>query len=522
MLRIKRRASRHVSERTEQEGWMLFNSLEYIVFLPLVVAAYFALPQRHRWILLLTASYYFYACWKAEYLLLIVFSTSIDYWAGLRMGRYETKKQRRPYLLFSLITNLGTLFAFKYFNFFNDSARVVFDQLNIFYDVPAFDVLLPVGISFYTFQTLAYSIDVYRGIQKPERHLGIFALYVTFFPQLVAGPIERSTNLIPQFRQTHSFSYERTVDGLKLIMWGFFKKLVIADRVAYYVNQVYGSPEMYGGAPILLATYLFAFQIFCDFSAYTDIAIGSARIMGYELMENFRRPYFSKSIREFWSRWHISLSTWFRDYLYIPLGGNRVAKARWYFNLFFVFLVSGLWHGAAWTFVIWGSLHGLYLIAGILTSRARDKAWNWFEGRLAVVRAYQIRTAGFVPLPSSSRMRDYAGVFMTFHLVLFAWVFFRAESVSDAFLLIERMFSLDAGHTSILGVSAAMGAQGLAIALCAIGIMEVVHLIERKRNVWHFLAEQPAWIRWPIYYVLGFAVLFFGVFTEQAFIYFQF
>lgn len=502
---------------------MLFNSLEYVVFLPLVVVAYFALPHRFRWVLLLSASYYFYACWKAEYLLLIIFSTTIDYWAGLRMGRFETKEKRRPYLLFSLITNLGTLFAFKYFNFFNESTRALFNQFNLLFDVPAFNVLLPVGISFYTFQTLAYSIDVYRGIQKPERHLGIFALYVTFFPQLVAGPIERSTNLIPQFRLVHHFNYERTVEGLKLIMWGFFKKLVIADRVAFYVDQVYNNPGMHSGAPIILATYFFAFQIFCDFSAYTDIAIGSARIMGYNLMENFRRPYFSKSISEFWKRWHISLSSWFRDYLYIPLGGNRVAKSRWYFNLFFVFLVSGLWHGAAWTFVIWGCLHGLYLIVGILTGPARDKAWTWLENRLAAVRAYQIRAAGFIVWPSVGRMRDYVRIFVTFHLVLFAWIFFRAESIADAFLLIERMFDFDGPHSNILNVSVALGSQGLLIALTAIVIMEGVHLIERRRkSVWQYLAGQPLWVRWPIYYGLGFAILFFGIFAEQAFIYFQF
>ena len=312
---------------------MLFNSTQFIIFFPIVVSIYFLLPHRMRWFMLLTASYYFYMCWKAEYLLLILISTFIDYFAAIQMSKQSVQSKRKIYLILSLVVNLGLLFGFKYFNFFNDSLRTIFNQFNIFYDVPAFKVLLPVGISFYTFQTLSYTIDVYRGKRDPEKHLGIFALYVAFFPQLVAGPIERSTRLIPQLRKKYNFDYDRVTDGLKLMLWGFFKKVVIADRIAVIVNQVYNNPHDAAGFPFLIGTYLFAFQIYCDFSGYSDIAIGAAKIFGINLMENFRRPYFAKSIREFWQRWHISLSTWFRDYLYLSLGGSHITKWRWYYNI---------------------------------------------------------------------------------------------------------------------------------------------------------------------------------------------
>ncbi|MFC1785350.1 MBOAT family O-acyltransferase, partial [Candidatus Neomarinimicrobiota bacterium] len=291
---------------------MLFNSTQFIIFFPVVVFFYFLLPHRFRWMLLLVASYYFYMCWKAEYLLLILGSTIVDYIVAIQMSRQSTKAKKKLYLILSLAVNLGLLFGFKYFNFFSDSFRTIFDQFNVLYNVPTFKVLLPVGISFYTFQTLSYTIDVYRGKREPEKHLGIFALYVAFFPQLVAGPIERSTRLLPQLVKKYNFDYNRVTDGLKLMLWGFFKKVVIADRVAVIVNQVYNNPNDAAGLPLLIGTYLFAFQIYCDFSGYSDIAIGAAKVFGIDLMQNFRRPYFAKSIREFWQRWHISLSTWFR------------------------------------------------------------------------------------------------------------------------------------------------------------------------------------------------------------------
>ena len=500
---------------------MLFNSLDFVFFFPLVVCAYFLTPHRYRWVLLLAASYYFYACWKAEYLVLIVASTLVDYGVGLRMGSLPTRKARRPYLILSLCSNLGILFAFKYFNFFNESVRALFDQFNLFYDVPAFDVLLPVGISFYTFQTLAYSIDVYRGKQQPERHLGIFALYVSFFPQLVAGPIERSERLLPQFYQKHGFNRQRAVHGLQQMGWGFFKKLVIADRLAIYVNQVYNNPELYSGWSVILATYFFAFQIYCDFSGYSDIAIGAARVLGYDLMQNFRRPYFARSISSFWRRWHISLSTWFRDYLYIPLGGNRVVKWRWYYNLFIVFLVSGLWHGANWTFVVWGALHGLYLIVGLVTQERRERAWSWVDRRIGS-GDLGYKTAGFFSQTNTGWLRSALAVFVTFHLVVLAWVFFRANSLPDALLLLKSMFVFEEGIASVAAVTS-LGPFELVIAFAAILFMEVVHVFEERwENLNVYLDRTPRWARWSLYYAVLFAILMFGEFSLTEFIYFQF
>ena len=304
-------------------------------------------------------------CWKPEYIFLILFSTIVDYYCGLKMEGAQNRTYKKLFLTLSLFTNLSVLFAFKYLNFFSDSIRYILNEFNIFYNIPYFNVLLPVGISFYTFQTLSYTIDVYRGQKKAEKHLGVFALYVSFFPQLVAGPIERSTRLLPQLKKENSFDYLRFKNGLLLMLWGFFKKIVIADRLAVLVNTVYNNPIDYQGITLIIATIFFAFQIYCDFSAYSDIAIGASKIMGYDLMKNFNRPYFSKSIAEFWRRWHISLGSWFRDYLYFFLGGNKKGQLIWYKNLMLVFLISGLWHGANWTFVIWGFLHGFYMIFSI-------------------------------------------------------------------------------------------------------------------------------------------------------------
>ena len=494
---------------------MLFNSIEFLIFFPIVVALYFLTPYRYRWPLLLAASYYFYMCWKPEYLVLIVVSTLIDYGVGLQLGKTREKGKRRRYLLLSLTTNLGLLFAFKYFNFFNDSARALFQHFNLFYGIPAFHVLLPVGISFYTFQTLSYTIDVYRGAQAPERHLGIFALYVAFFPQLVAGPIERSTRLLPQFYRRIDFDYERVTDGLKLMLWGFFKKIVIADRLALFVNAVYNDPTSWGGVSFIAATVFFAFQIYCDFSGYSDIAIGGAQILGYDLMDNFNRPYFSKSIGEFWKRWHISLSTWFRDYLYIPLGGNRVPKGRWYFNLFTVFLVSGLWHGANWTFVLWGALHGCYLILGVVTAR-------WRRG--AVLLLGLDRRRGLL---------KWLNVTWTFLLVSFAWIFFRANSISDAFYIVghlfdgvgawlSRLLAFDLGRETIAPLLMGQNLWEFVLALGSIAFMEFVHLLQRHYRMRHFMREKPRWLRWTIYYAILFAILMFGKFSLTEFIYFQF
>ncbi|MBW2967124.1 MBOAT family protein, partial [Candidatus Woesearchaeota archaeon] len=352
---------------------MLFNSIHFLVFFPVVIVLYYSLAHKHRWILLLISSYYFYMSWKAEYVILIMISTLVDYIAGLQIFRSQSVVRKRLFLVLSILTNIGLLFAFKYFNFFSDSVREILQVFTIQLNPLTLKVLLPVGISFYTFQTLSYTIDVYRGRIMPEKHLGIFAVYVSFFPQLVAGPIERAKNLLPQFYRKVDFDYVLVVAGLKLMLWGFFKKVVIADRLAIMVDYIYGDVTGFTGLSLIIATVFFAFQIYCDFSGYSDIAIGAAQVMGIRLMDNFKRTYLATSASDFWRRWHISLSSWFRDYIYIPLGGNRLSRFRGCLNILVVFLVSGLWHGANWTFVLWGLLHGIYLTASAITAEFRRK-----------------------------------------------------------------------------------------------------------------------------------------------------
>ncbi|AKD03916.1 MBOAT family O-acyltransferase [Pontibacter korlensis] len=491
---------------------MLFNSTEFFIFFPVVVTLYFLTPFNRRWIILLLASYYFYMSWKPAYTLILVASTAIDFTCGLMMGRYtdEEKDKRRPWLYLSLWANLGVLLLFKYYNFFNESARDLAVALDVPYAMPAFELLLPMGISFYTFQTMSYSIDVYNGRIRPERHLGVFALFVSFFPQLVAGPIERAGNLLGQLHQGHQFDYYRVVAGLRRMAWGFFKKIVIADNLALMVNAVYSNPTEYDGISHILATVFFAFQIYCDFSGYSDIAIGAAQVMGFRLMENFRSPYFAKSIPEFWSRWHISLSTWFRDYLYIPLGGNRVVKWRWYYNLFIVFMVSGLWHGASWTFVIWGALHGIYQIFGMMTKDKRD----------ALVQQ--------IGLTRHPQLYKWVQVLTVFFLVCFSWIFFRANSITDAFYIVGQCASVITNPGQLLAIDWShdvfmnQGFKIFAVSILAIALMETVHLIQRNGSVSQLIMQRPAWVRWGIYYAAIITVLLFGQFGHQEFIYFQF
>lgn len=489
---------------------MLFNSLEFILFFGVVAALYFLFISKYRWGLLLVASYYFYMSWNPAYIGLIILSTCVDYFAGLKMGGTEDKGKRKKYLYLSLFINLGLLFTFKYFNFFNNSLSMIVKDFNMTWGIPTFDLLLPVGISFYTFQTLSYTIDVYRGKKKPERHFGIFALYVSFFPQLVAGPIERSTRLLPQFKEKYEFNYNRVTSGLQLMLWGYFKKVVVADRLAIFVNGVYNDVDGVTGIPLILATVFFAFQIYCDFSGYSDIAIGSAKIMGFDLMENFKRPYYSKSISEFWKRWHISLSTWFKDYLYIPLGGNRVPKLRHYFNLFATFLVSGLWHGANWTFVIWGALHGMYQLVGVATNDLREK---------------QKKLIGLNKIPAVDKILK---IIITFILVDFAWIFFRANNISDAFYIVNNLFTgLTAQLTSIKNIQNSISGFGfskvdLLIALFVILVMESIHFIQRYGSIRGMVQDKPVVIRWSLYYLLILMILMFGVFGSNQFIYFQF
>ena len=449
--------------------------------------------------MLLGASYYFYACWKVEYAFLMLFTTVIDYYAGRIIGSAKTIWKRKMWLLCSVATNLGMLFLFKYLDFFIGSLNDFLVPLNLMQEQPLFHLLLPVGISFYTFQSMSYTIDVYRGETPPEKNLARFALYVSFFPQLVAGPIERSSHLLPQFRERHEIDYRRIADGVKLMMWGFFKKLVIADRLAPFVNQIYASPNEASGAQLAMATYCFAIQIYCDFSAYSDIAIGAARIMGYDLMTNFKRPYLARSIREFWQRWHISLSTWFRDYLYKPLGGSHGSQWRTVFNTMTVFVLSGLWHGANWTFVVWGALHGLFLV----TSRATHSA------RAAIAEALK--------LGEDSPIRKAIQVLVVFHLVVLTWIFFRARDLTDAFTILKRIATWAPALPNQIEPSAAY-LIGLPAVLVLI-IADSVH--ERKSFRMRMLEWHPA-VRWPAYATLIMAIILFGAYSGQDFIYFQF
>ena len=489
---------------------MLFNSLHYLIFLPIVVGLYYLLPHRWRWLLLLVASYYFYMCWKAEYALLLLVSTGAAYGTALGISQSDNP-QRRKALLWACITLLlGILFTFKYFNFVNASLRDLFAAWKIPLEIPYSNLLLPIGISFYTFQKISYVVDVYYGRAKAEKHFGIFAVYSCFFPQLVAGPIERAPHLLRQFYEKHEFSYERATSGLMLILWGFFKKVVVADRVAILVKAVYSDPHSYRGLPLITATVFFAFQIYCDFSGYTDIAIGSARLLGFDLMANFRQPYFSKSIPEFWRRWHISLSTWFKDYLYIPLGGNRVVKWRWYYNLFITFFISGLWHGANWTFAAWGTLHGAYMVLDSIFGPGRD----WLRAQLKNQAA--------------QTFFDSLNLALTFGLVAVAWIPFRANNFSDAWYIFTHLFS-DVGNWLNLPAVAlqfrGMGLNSTELIYCAAGVGVVIFydIIDSHRNVWERLKSAPRPVRWAVSYALLILVLFFGPYNQaQNFIYFQF
>lgn len=481
---------------------MLFNSLDFLVFFPVVVAAYFLLPDRFRWVLLLLASYFFYMYWNPRYAILILLSTIIDFVVAIQMGRAERLSLRRMWLFVSLAGNLGLLFAFKYFGFFSANLDRLLETFAMSQRMPALDVLLPVGISFYTFQTLSYTIDVYRGDREATRHFGMFALYVSFFPQLVAGPIERSTRLLPQFFEKHAFDAARVRSGLLLMGWGFFKKLVIADRLSIYVAEVYNGDTEYTGLTILVATYAFTIQIFCDFSGYSDIAIGAARVMGFDLMRNFDRPYYSRSIAEHWRRWHISLSTWMRDYIYIPLGGSRVATGRLHANLMITFIVSGLWHGANWTFIIWGALHGGYIVVSMMTQDLRD------------------RVAGVFGLSAKSKLRHVMQILITFHLIVFAFIIFRADNIGHAIDLMRRMAS--GFYLWDPAVWVPMPAPEILSALFGVLIMEAVHLLQFRMSVSERLFALPLPIRWAAYCGLIFLIITLGAFTSEQFIYFQF
>lgn len=467
---------------------MSFVTPEFIAFAAIVVPLYFLLKQQRRWLFLLAASYFFYAYWQPSYVLLIIFSTLVDYFVALALDGTAGQRRslRRLLLAASIASNLGLLFIFKYANLFSQAATDIAAAFGMPMSLGALNVLLPVGISFYTFQSMAYTFDVYRGRHGAERHFGLFALYVAFFPQLVAGPIERAGNMLPQFRLSFSFDYDRVVSGLRRILWGVFKKLVIADRLAIYVDAVYGDLQSYSGLILIVATIFFGLQIYLDFSAYSDIAIGLARIMGLKLMENFRRPYLASSVSEFWRRWHISLSTWFRDYVYISLGGNRKGFARQIMNLLIVFCVSGLWHGANWTFVIWGAYHGAIVAIELLVRRRNSSA------------------------DAQARFSHALRVSVTLLLVFAGWVFFRANSVADIQYVFSNSLDLSQGLAALTDpFAAALLPQRIEmfISLVTIGIVLLADLVDERADLLVTLGRMSWVSRWIIYYLLVISIL---------------
>lgn len=502
---------------------MLFNSLAYIFFLIIVFTVYWILKDKYRWILLVIASYFFYMCSGPVYGLLIFGITSVSYISAMIIEKYNecygknnskksdvpetvsgslplVRNKQRRVLIATIVICLGVLFFFKYFDFFSSSFTYVMNWVGVHQDPITLHIVLPVGISFYTFQAMSYVIDVYRGSVRAERHFGKFAAFVSFFPQLVAGPIERAKNLLAQINKEHIFDHDQAMQGVKLMLWGYYKKLVIADFVAPYVQRVFDAPQQHQGFSLVVATLLFTIQIYCDFSGYSDIAIGTAKLFGIDLMTNFKSPYFATSIREFWSRWHISLSTWFRDYVYFPLGGSRVSRPRHYLNLMITFLASGLWHGANWTFIVWGGLHGMaQTTEDIVAGRAK-------EPKHLMTR--MVRTV------------------IVFAFCSFAWVFFVSNSIEDAFYVI--------GHC-LDGISNPMlylyyGFASISIDKWILGMIVVSILIMAIYDWFLFRKDNPLWIveknkafQWGFFILIGLMVIFFsekGVASE--FIYFQF
>ncbi|HZY78873.1 MAG TPA: MBOAT family O-acyltransferase [Cyclobacteriaceae bacterium] len=485
---------------------MLFNSFEFLLFFIIVTGLYFVLNHRYRWPMLLISSCYFYMAFVPVYILILAFTIVIDYYAGILIEKSEGRR-RKMFLVCSLLANIGILAVFKYYNFINFNLSALLERFDLSNPLPFLSILLPIGLSFHTFQAMSYTIEVYRGKQPAERNFGIYSLYVMFYPQLVAGPIERPQNLLHQFREKHEFDYAMVTSGLKLMAWGLFKKVVIADRLSGYVDYIYSHPTQFNSFSLALGTIFFAYQIFCDFSGYSDMAIGAARVMGFRLMTNFNKPYQSRTIDEFWKRWHISLSTWFKDYLYIPLGGNRVSVPRWYLNLFIVFLVSGLWHGASWTFVIWGAIHGFYLVFGIVTKKFRDRVSSvLYLDRLPFV-----------------------ATLTTFALVSFAWIFFRAESIDKAWYIASHIVTgmpdmiIKVLHRqSIFQSYDTPNLFDLVLSVGLIIFLEIVHYLQLHTNLKERFDNSPIYVRWTGYLGLVFAILIYGIFTNQSFIYFQF
>ena len=478
---------------------MLFNSLNFAIFLPIVFLLYwFATNKSLKFqnILLLVASYFFYACWDWRFLFLLIFSTLLDYFTGIKMADAQNKTVKKFWFWLSISINLGFLGVFKYFNFFAESFANALLNFGVQVNPLTLNVILPVGISFYTFHGLSYVIDIYKDRIKAEKNFIDYSVFVSFFPLLVAGPIERATHLLPQIQKKRTFDYEKAVNGLRQILWGLFKKIVIADQCAKYANLIFNDSANYSGSTLVVGALMFTFQIYCDFSGYSDIALGTARLFGIDLLRNFAFPYFSRDIAEFWRRWHISLSTWFRDYLYIPLGGSKGGMWMKVRNTFIIFLVSGFWHGANWTFIIWGLLNALYIMPSILLNTNRTNLDSVAKGKL---------------FPS---IKEITMIVLTFSLTVFAWIFFRAENVNEAFLYIAKIF------TSTLFTLPTINPITLYAALLIFIIIEWLGR-EEQFAIAKLGDKLPRMVRWILYYVLIYTI-FYHAGEEQQFIYFQF
>ena len=478
---------------------MLFTSIDFAVFLPVVFLLYWFVTNKNlklQNILIVAASYVFYGWWDWKFLSLIIFSTVIDFFVGLKLRDEPNQNRRKLLLWLSILVNLGLLGFFKYYNFFVDNFTSAFSFFGSEIKINSLNIILPVGISFYTFQTMSYTIDVYRRKFEPTSDIITFAAFVSFFPQLVAGPIERARQLLPQFYSKRIFSYPQSVDGMRQILWGLFKKVVIADNCAEYVNLIFNNSPEYSGSTLLLGGVLFALQIYGDFSGYSDIAIGTARLFGFDLMRNFAFPYFSRDIAEFWRRWHISLSTWFRDYVYIPLGGSRGGTALKIRNVFIIFIVSGFWHGANWTFIVWGALNALYFIPLLLTRNNRRNMEIVAKGKI---------------FPS---FKEFVLMLLTFGLTVLAWIFFRAESLTQAIHYISGIFT-----SSLFSFPEVWPA----ITLWLILIFMLIEWLGREEQ-YALAALGLKWkrpVRYAMYFAITLSLFWFGG-TEQQFIYFQF
>lgn len=483
---------------------MQFNSFSFAIFLPIVFLLYWFGTRGNlklQNILLLVSSYFFYACWDWKFLFLLIFSTLLDYFTGIKINQSQGHKKKLFWLWLSIIVNLGFLGVFKYYNFFALSFVNLLASIGLKVHVETLNIILPVGISFYTFHGLSYVIDIYKNKIKPERNFIDYSLFVSFFPLLVAGPIERATHLLPQIIKKREFNYLKAVDGLKQILWGLFKKIVIADNCAEYANVIFNNSQEYAGSTLVLGALFFTFQIYCDFSGYSDIALGTARLFGIELLRNFAFPYFSRDIAEFWRRWHISLSSWFKDYLYFPLGGSKSGMLVKIRNTFVIFLVSGFWHGANWTFIVWGFLNALYIMPSIIFNTNRNNLDIVASGRY---------------IPS---LRELLSMGVTFGVTVFAWIFFRANDLSHAFSFISEIFS-----SSLLSIPYFRGIGKAVVIVPIISLFILVEWIGREGQyaISHVGITWKRPIRYFFYYVLLFMILYFGNFNESQFIYFQF